>query len=72
MLTARVMLNHHDIRSSSAASEAALASDFLAVSTFLRPSFRISVGPRTGQLSVVVQAATMVPKIGESTAKARH
>lgn len=72
MLTDRVMLSHHDIRSSAAAPEAAFASEFLAVSTFLKPSFRISVGPRTGELSVVVQAATMVPKIGEPMAKARH
>lgn len=67
------MLNHHDIGSTPALPEAAAAAgEFLAVSTFLKPSFRIAVGPRTGQLSVVVQASATFPHRGEHAAKARH
>lgn len=73
MLTGRVMLNHHDIGATTSLPEAAAtAAEFLAVSTFLKPSFRIAVGPRTGQLSVVVQASSSFPNRGEHSAKARH
>lgn len=67
------MLNYPDMCTTASTAEAGrCASEFLAVATFLKPSFRIAVGPRTGQLSVVVQASSVAPVRCDRGAQARH
>ena len=56
VLTRRVMLNHHDTQSSLASTdEAVRGTEFLSVSTFLKPQFRIAVAPISGELQVHVE-----------------
>ncbi len=56
VLTHRVIMNHHDTQSSRAANDEALrGAEFLSVSTFLKPQFRISVAPTSGELQVKVE-----------------
>ncbi len=50
------MLNHRDTQTNGAAlDEAARGADFLSVSTFLKPQFRIAVVPSSGELQVKVE-----------------
>ncbi len=59
VLTHCVMLNHRDTQTSRAAlEEAARGADFLSVSTFLKPQFRIAVAPSSGELQVKVELRT--------------
>lgn len=56
LLTRCVMLIHHDTQSSLASpDEAVRGADFLSVSTFLKPQFRIGVAPISGELQVQVE-----------------
>ena len=56
VLTHRVMLNHRDTQTSRTTSdEASSAAEFLSVSTFLKPQFRIAVAPSGGELQVQVE-----------------
>ena len=49
-------MNHHDTQSSRAPQDEALrGADFLNVSTFLKPQFRIAVAPTSGELEVKVE-----------------
>jgi hypothetical protein len=51
------MLNHRDTQTSRTPSdEASRVADFLSVSTFLKPQFRIAVAPTGGELQVQVEA----------------
>lgn len=56
MLTHRVIMNHHDTQTSRATHDEALrVAEFLSVSTFLKPQFRIAVAPTSGELEVKVE-----------------
>ena len=56
VLTHRVMLNHRDTQTSRTPSEdASRVAEFLSVSTFLKPQFRIAVAPTGGELQVQVE-----------------
>lgn len=62
---------HHDMAVPSAVPPAGTpGAEFLGAATFLRPSFRICVEPRQGELSVAVRASTLpsprpsVPSLG--------
>ena len=53
------MMNHHDTQSNRAAADEALrGAEFLSVSTFLKPQFRIAVAPSSGELQVKVELHT--------------
>lgn len=59
VLTWRVMQIHHDNSTSLTPNPDELVltrrGDFLSVSTFLKPNFRIAVAPRSGELHVKVE-----------------
>jgi hypothetical protein len=60
------MLTHHDTQSSLASpDEVARGAEFLSVSTFLKPQFRIGVAPLSGELQVHVELKSV-------DAKSRH
>lgn len=62
------MLIHHDMQSSLASrEEAARGADFLSVSIFLKPHFRIAVAPTSGELQVHVEARSADAKVRLST-----
>ena len=68
VLTHRVMMSHHDKPTSRTSNdEAARGADFLSVSTFLKPQFRISVAPSSGELLVTVEARSSDPKVRPSS-----
>lgn len=69
MLTCCVMLNLHDSQSSLSRDEAHRGSEFLAVSLFLKPQFRIGVTPISGELRVMVELKPAEPR---SRHLARH
>ena len=51
-----VNMDHHDTQSSRASNdEAVRGAEFLRVSTFLKPQFRIAVAPSSGELQVKVE-----------------
>lgn len=73
MLTCRVMPASHDItRTTTVAADDARAVAFLGVATFVKPSYRIAVTPRTGALAVRVQPVAVVPEPLQETRPARH
>jgi len=59
MLTACVMQIYSDTQTSLTPNPDDVMStrEFLGVSTFIKPNFRISVSPRSGELAVQVEAA---------------
>ena len=62
------MLTHHDTQSSLASpDEASRGGDFLSVSTFLKPHFRIAVAPTSGELKVHVELRSVDVKSRLST-----
>lgn len=64
------MLNHRDNQTSRTPNdEAARGADFLSVSTFLKPQFRIAVAPTGGELQVQVELRSSEAKVRLS---ARH
>ncbi len=68
MLTHRVMLNHRDTQTSRTASEeASRAAEFLSVSTFLKPQFRIAVAPSGGELQVQVELRSADARVRHSS-----
>lgn len=68
VLTHRVMMSHHDKPSSRTSNdEAARGADFLSVSIFLKPQFRIGVAPISGELLVTVEARSAEAKVRPSS-----
>jgi len=68
VLTGCVMLIHHDTQSSlTSPTEAVRGADFLGVSTFLKPQFRIGVVPMSGELQVHVELRSAETKVRLST-----
>lgn len=68
MLTHCVMQTHHDKQCSFASSEEALrGAEFLSVSTFLKPQFRIAVAPSSGELEVQVELRASDAKVRSGT-----
>lgn len=68
MLTHRVNMNHHDTQSCWASNkEATRGADFLSVSTFLKPQFRIAVAPASGELQVKVELRLSEARVRLST-----
>lgn len=64
------MLIHHDTQSSLASrDEASRGAEFLSVSTFLKPQFRIAVAPTSGELHVHVELRSAEARVRPS---ARH
>jgi hypothetical protein len=62
------MLSYHDTQSSLASNEEAVrGADFLSVSTFLKPQFRIAVAPISGELQVQVELRSSDVKVRHST-----
>jgi hypothetical protein len=64
---------HHELATPSTLHPAsASGADFLGARTFLRPSFRISVEPRQGELSVAVRASAVPAPRPSVPSLARH
>ncbi len=62
------MLNHRDTQTSRTPNdESGRGADFLSVSTFLKPQFRIAVAPSSGELQVQVEARSSEAKVRLST-----
>ena len=62
------MLNYHDTQSTLTSNdEGVRGSDFLSVSTFLKPRFRIAVAPISGELQVQVELRSVDAKARLST-----
>ena len=62
------MLIHRDTQSSQAPKDdAARGADFLSVSTFLKPHFRIGVTPSSGELQVHVELRAPDTRIRHSS-----
>ncbi len=66
VLTGCVMQIHHDSQSSLTPNPDELAitggGEFLGMSTFLKPNFRIAVSPRSGELRVQVELKSVDAK----------
>jgi hypothetical protein len=62
------MLNHRDTQTSRTSSDdASRGADFLSVSTFLKPQFRIAVTPTSGELQVQVELRGAEPRVRPSS-----
>jgi hypothetical protein len=68
----RVMLIHRDSPTSrTSKDEASRGADFLSVSTFLKPQFRIAVSPTGLELQVKVEVRAAEARVRASTAQRR-
>lgn len=72
VLTDCVMTTRHDTTRTMVAADDTCGVAFLGVATFLKPSYRISVKPRTGELAVRVQPVAAVPEQLQDTRASRH
>lgn len=73
MLTTRVMHGDHDTsRTTARGPEEAHGAVFLGVLTFLKPTYRIAVTPRTGALAVQVAPRAVEVEPLKETVAARH
>ncbi|MGV3620650.1 MAG: hypothetical protein ACO1OB_07525 [Archangium sp.] len=63
----------HDIqRTTAGGADDARGVAFLGVATFLKPSYRIAVTPRTGELAVRVQPVAVKSEPLQETRSTRH
>lgn len=72
VLTGCVMPTLHDLTRTTVGADDARGLAVVGVATFLKPSFRIAVTPRTGELAVRVQPVAVMAEPLQETRASRH